>query len=200
MKSEKQVKVLAIVAILIAVVGLSLGFAAFSETLQINGTGEVSAANWDIHFENLAAGVTSGTAVEVTAPAIDGTTTVIEDYSVRFQTPGDSISYSFDVVNGGSFDAEITSLSELATIPVCTGVNATTGLVDGTNVCDNLVYTLTYADLTPVAVTDTLASGATASMVLTLTYTGAVVTDPSLLPADTVNITGLGVTMVYTQD
>ena len=70
-------------------------------------------------------------------------------------------------------------------------------LTDENNVCDNLTYTLTYANGTPVAVDDTLNAGETKSLKLTLTYSASVAA--AALPKDDVSISNLAISIIYAQ-
>lgn len=194
MEKERKTKILAIVAICIAVVGLTVGFAAFSSTLTINGTGTVKSSSWQVRFENLSTVTKTGTATQVTAPTINTNDTNIGDYDVTFTTPGDSISYTFDVANNGTFEAEVTSVT--IPTPTCTG-NGANAVTDAKNVCDNLSYTLTYGDGTAIAVADAIPAGQRKTMKLTLTYSSAVTAEK--LASDDVAISNLGITILYSQ-
>ena len=74
------------------------------------------------------------------------------------------------------------------------GATATT---DENNVCENLTYTLTYANGTPVAVDDTLNAGETKSLKLTLSYSASVAA--AALPKDDVSISNLAISIIYAQ-
>lgn len=195
----KTIMLVALIA-LVAVVGV--GYAGFQRELTINGSGTVKASSWSIKFANLSAENVTGKAKELTAPATNDKGTHIGDYAVQLSDPGDSISYTFDVVNEGTFNAEISSIA--VNTPKCTGSgeNATT---DAANVCDNLSYTLTYlddatyADGTPVAKGNVLnaGEGGTKRMKLTLTYSSNIAEDK--LPKNDVAISNLDVTIVYAQ-
>ena len=50
------------------------------------------------------------TVKENTAPQLDNTTTVIQNYDVTLKNDGDSITYTFDVKNNGDIDAKITAI------------------------------------------------------------------------------------------
>lgn len=194
MEKSRGNKILSIIAIAIAVVSLSIGYAAFSATLTINGTGTVKASNWQVRFENLSLVTKTGTATEETAPTINTNDTNIGDYSVTLTTPGDSISYNFDVANNGTFDAEVTAIT--IPTPTCTG-NGANAETDATNVCANLSYTLTYEDGSEIKVGDAINATEKKAMVLTLTYSNAVTAD--ILPTDDVAISDLGITILYSQ-
>ncbi len=194
MKTERQTKILALIAIVIAIGGLSIGFAAFSTTLNINGVAQVEASSWEIIFENLSAETVAGTALETTAPTIDANSTTISGFDASLTTPGDSISYTFDVTNNGTFDAEIGTVTVAA--PSCTGTGANAA-TDAANVCGNLTYTLTYTDGTAVAADDTLAAGQTRAMKVTLTYSAAATA--AQLPTAVVEVTTLDAAIIYNQ-
>lgn len=190
-KNFKTIMIIAVVA-LIALVGV--GYAAFSTNLTINGKGTVKASSWKIKFSNLSNVNLTGKATEITKPTISNNDTHIGDYAVTFTAPGDSIDYTFDVVNAGTFDAEISSIT--VDKPNCTGngANATT---DASNVCKNLSYKLTYADGTEVVQGDTLDAGETKNLKLALTYSSSITAEQ--LPTDDVAISNLEVTIVYSQ-
>ena len=172
----------------------TIAFASFTQQLDIQGKATVNKSSWSIKFANLQSVVKTGTATEVTAPTINTNDTKISEYDVTLTTPGDSVSYTFDVVNEGTFNAKISSIT--IPTPLCTG-NGATATTDENNVCDNLTYTLTYANGTPVAVDDTLNAGETKSLKLTLTYSASVAA--AALPKDDVAISNLAISIIYAQ-
>lgn len=196
MERERKTKIIAIIALCISLVGLGIGFSAFSSSLSIAGTATVGASSWNVIFGNLAAGVPTGQATELTAPTINGSDTSIGTYSVSFENPGDSITYTFDVINGGTFNAVLSTFA--MPTPTCegTGDNATN---DATNVCANLSYTLTYTEGgTEVAQNDVLTAGQTRNMTLTLAYNDLI--EPENLPEAQVSVSNLGITLLYAQE
>ncbi len=143
------------------------------------------------------------TVKENTAPQLDNTTTVIQNYDVTLKNDGDSITYTFDVKNNGDIDAKITA------IVMNTGANLTCNSTSGsaadqatrnTKTCANLNYTLTYVDGTAVQVNDKLAAGASKTMKLKLEYKLQPNQTDSDLPDDDVAVSDLGVTITYGQD
>ncbi len=194
MKSEFRIQVLAVLAIVISITALTIGFAAFSSTLTIEGTATVEASSWDVHFENLAQVALTGDAEEITAPTINTNDAVISDYDVVLKTPGDSVTYTFDVVNDGSYDAILSTFT--MPTPTCTGTgdNATT---DADNVCANVTYTLESAG-GALAQGSTLAAGETLALTLTLTYESF--DDVTLLPSEDVELSDLGIELIYSQN
>ena len=90
--------------ILISVLSLTIVYAALSVTLNITGSTEVTASNWNIHLANPE--VKSGS-VNSNVPTISGNNL---SFSVNLATPGDYYEFTVDVVNGGSIDAMIDSV------------------------------------------------------------------------------------------
>lgn len=192
MKDNKKVLYgLVALALVLSVVGISVGFASMSTTLTINGTTTVTPASWKIKFANLQQSELTGDAEVVTAPQITSDTH-IGNYAVKLTKPGDSVVYTFDVENEGTLDAQLATYT-FAT-PTITGTGDTAA-ADATIVTDNLVYTLTYDDGAAISTGATLASGGKASFKLTISYPATATT----LPAATVNITGMDVTFIYDQ-
>ena len=192
MEKERKVKYLSIVALIVAVVGLGVAFAAMSTTLTINGTATMDTAKWDIHFENLSTVKLGGFATETATPEM--TATKIGDYAVTLTRPGDSATYTFDVTNAGTIDAKLGTFTKNA--PVFTGTSATAKAADEAIVEGNLIYTLTYTDTgVAVAQDDILGQGETKNLTLHIEYDRNATT----LPSAKVEITGMDITMVYDQ-
>lgn len=196
----REMKILVVAALIISIVAIGIGFAAFSQNLTINGNASVQTSSWKVKFSELGSATLTGTAAEVTKPTLSDTT--IETYNATFKTPGDSISYKIKVSNTGSYNAKITTAT--ISVPSCTGKSGeSTAEADAGKVCDKLTYTLVYdTDDTKsagqaVQVGDTLNAGETRPMLLTLKYTEF--SDAALLPAADVSISNLGVTLVYSQ-
>ena len=193
MKNNRKVLYgLVALALMLSVVGISVGFASMSSTLTIKGTTTVVPASWKIKFTNLQQASITGSADVVTAPQITSDTH-IGNYAVKLTKPGDSVVYTFDVENEGTLDATLDTYT-FAT-PTITGTGDAAD-ADATIVRNNLVYTLTYADDTAISTGATLAKdGGKASFKLTISYP-ATATE---LPAATVNITDMDITFVYGQ-
>ena len=211
--NDKGFKIGVLVALIAMIVVVGVGFAAFTTTLSINGTAKVEASSWNVHFADLGNGmVTTNTQTGITSTATvvkepTLTDTTISDWDVTFKTPGDSVTYEFNVVNAGSFAAKMTSPKPFKTpTPACTGTgdNADT---DATNVCKHLEYKLEYYDTamgkwqpifnSGIYAGSEIAPGESNKMKLTLTYKDDV-TDAEL-PKNEVTISNLGFSIVYTQ-
>ena len=83
---KKKNKKYMLVILLLLVVGVSIGYAALTTTLNINGNTKIEKATWDVHFENLQ--VTDGSVVATKTAVIDSDTTTI-NYEINLAEPGD---------------------------------------------------------------------------------------------------------------
>ena len=153
MKRKQKSKRLIIAVALILLVAISIGYAGLSTTLTINGTANIAATSWNVHFENVQ--VTSGSVSvdeNTTAPAVaaGNTTTTALSYAVTLNKPGDFYEFTVDVVNGG-VNAKIAEENGITkTIKV--------GDADLSEAQAKLVnYTVTYADGTAIEAGNTLA-------------------------------------------
>ena len=110
MEKERKIKLIAISALIVAVLGLTIAFASLSQTLTINGTATLDAAKWGIKFENLSSGKVVGDAVINDTAMIAEDQITINNIDVSLKTPGDSVTYTVDLVNEGTINAEIYSI------------------------------------------------------------------------------------------
>lgn len=183
-------KMMSVIALVIAVVGLSIGFAALQTQLTVNGTAEVTGGSkWDVKFvtgslNKVETGSATGTAPTIAATSVTG-------FKATLLKPGDKVSYYFQVTNAGSFDAKIDSIT--IGEPVCSTAAF----------CNNLKYTFAYttandgvAGVAP-ATGDTLAKNETKWLVLSVEYLSTA--DASTLPTEKVTVSGLTATINYVQ-
>ena len=193
MKDDKKVLYgLVVLALVLSVVGISIGFAAMSTDLTINGSAEVVPASWDIKFKDLSSPTITGDAEVTTAPTITSDTH-IGNYAVKLTKPGDSVTYTFKVANDGTIDALLTNF--IKATPTFTGTGATAA-ADATIVQNNFVYTITYSDDTAITKnTDELDAGDYKTVKLVVGYKD----DATTLPTNAVTISGLDVTFTYGQ-
>ena len=97
--------------VLICTLTLSIAYAALSAVLTISGNAEVVASSWDVYLDNIK--VTSGS-VNTGLPIITSKTTV--NFSTNLSIPGDYYEFTVDVVNNGTIDAMIDSISKTPTL------------------------------------------------------------------------------------
>ena len=176
-EKERKIKVLSLVALIVAVLGLTVAFAALSQTLTINGTASVDAATWDIHFENL-----DGWETGQDLPTLNGTS--ITNMIMTVSKPNDEHAYVVDMKNAGTINAKISSIevSKLCTLssPIESCDWDNDGMVtqsDVQKVEDNISLSIFYIDdnindgnPTQIKKDDVLKAGEKKTMAITLDY------------------------------
>ena len=180
-----------LLVVFIVVAGITVAYARMTSTLKIEGYGSVNNSKWSVRFDNLRDTALIGTAKEITKPSIQNNSTAIATYDVSFMKPNDGVTYVFDVVNDGDLDAVLSSYT--VGNPICTGSVATTRISDETLVCNNITYKISYQDGSQIGIGDILNVGDRKTMKVTLEFKG------NTLPQNIVNISGLGITIIYTQ-
>ncbi len=191
---NKNYKIVLIVALIVAAVAITIGYASFSETLTITGDATVNHSAWIIKFKNLSDASLTGTAEEIAHPEVSTDGTTLSSYNVKFTTPGDTVTYTFDVANEGTFNAKLSTIN--IPTPICTG-NGDNAANDAANVCNHLTYTLTYSDDTEIKEGDLLPKETSKNLKLTLTYKDDITA--SELPNNDVAVSNLSITMYYEQ-
>lgn len=196
MEKERGAKIIAIVALLIAVVGLTVGYAAYSSTLTINGTATVDPASWKVNFDyktgDSLTGTTTGHATETTAPTLADTT--ISGFDVTLKAPGDSVTYNFLIKNSGTLNAELANFT-MGTLTCAPNASSSISQEDATKLCGELKYTLTYADGSTITTGTTLNSNDSKELELKLEWPSA----STLSVSDDVKVTIGATTFVYEQ-
>lgn len=109
-KNKKRIFIVAFVVMLFCI---TVGYASIATGLFINGTTEIPSSSWNVHFANLA--ISEGSAVYSTETYPYQPVTLNENdtsisYSVSLFRPGDYYEFTFDIVNEGSIDAKIESI------------------------------------------------------------------------------------------
>ena len=104
MERNRKIKILSLVALIVAVLGLGVAFAALSSQLTINGSAKAQAGSWNIHFAKTLDMPTQTTGdASFTEPTLSDTS--ILGFKATVTKPGDSVTYYFDIVNSGTVDA-----------------------------------------------------------------------------------------------
>ena len=110
---DRKILTLGLCMILVCVFTLTIAYAALSAVLTIQGSAQVTSADWDIHLANPK--VTNGS-VTTTVPTL--ATGKSLTFSTTLNMPGDFYEFTVDVVNSGSIDAmieKVTKTPELTT-------------------------------------------------------------------------------------
>ena len=120
MEKNRSSKIIAVVALVVAVFGLTLGFAAFSNTLTISSSAYVSPSseNFKINLSGSESGITTnvvGTPAQsenlgyyASQASVSGSR--ISGLKANVTQPGQEVSYTFYVHNDGEYDAYLNSI------------------------------------------------------------------------------------------
>lgn len=193
MDNKKLNRLIAIITLIIALIGLGVSLVAINSTINIAGYDEINTAKWDVHFENLSKVKLTGTAYESSKPIIKNKSTSIDSFNIIFNDAKDTATYFFDVVNSGLLDAKVTTISILK--PVCIGINdnSVNKSVDASIVCQSFEYSLTYADGKEIKLNDKLPSKSRKRLKLNMKYSG------NIWPTNSVKIKDLSASIIYSQ-
>ena len=125
---KKSKKTLLFSVLLLVLVGGLIGYASLNRVLTIEGETTVSKNVWNVRFENVKV-LTNNAIVETAPNIIDNGSKV--NFVIKLDKPGDSYSFTVDVVNNGDIDAML----------------GTTNLIDELSTKTNyLDYKLSYSD------------------------------------------------------
>ena len=121
MDRDRSTKVIAIVALCVAVFGLSVGFAAFSNDLTIKSEATVkpNASDFDVNFSSSDTSETDGTVTATSTAGVtaqdatinNATAPTISGIKVEFTEPGQSAKYSFFAHNAGKYNAFLNNVT-----------------------------------------------------------------------------------------
>lgn len=195
MNKDRKAMYVSIFALVIAVVGVTIAYAALSTSLSVKfGRVTQSAFEWDIKLrEGNVTGIASGTSTTVcgTATVTENSITVAD---ITLSKPGDKCNYPLTVQNKGDVDANIASIT--ATSPNGVSCNNDT---EGKLVCGNVVYSLASdsegLNVLKRGEQKVLKTNGTSDFYLVVSYN---VTSEVL--NEEVTHTGAGFTVVYGQD
>ena len=95
--------------LIILVLGISVGYAALSNNLKINGVSAVKKSTWNIYWDSVSAS-SYGNVDVVNAATITDTKKTVVDYSVVLNEPGDYYEFTVDAVNDGTLDGMIKTI------------------------------------------------------------------------------------------
>ena len=148
MEKQRTIRMLGLITVFVAVLGLTVAFAAMSKTLTINGTAEVANSKWDVHLatnedgsinmdewqNNYLSEIGNGKLTKL--PIISSTT--VSDFEVTLTKPDDEVKLGFLIKNDGTMNAKLADIEIKE--PVCT---SNTNPADAQIVCSNLKYEVT---------------------------------------------------------
>ena len=212
MERQKSGKVIAIVALLFAVAGLSLGFAAYSTTLNITSDADVKldAGSWDIGFSTVNSALTPGTKTGTLTGGLTGdaagtlnlTQFVISQgtNATLRTTNGSKVEYNFYIVNNGKLDAYLNSVTMgNLSCAYLTGENRTED--DGHTVVSNGTGTISDTDCRAMfTATLDIGNGTTTQTNGTSTTSGFGNTNKLAKPTSTPTYVPVKLTIAYVND
>ncbi len=189
-KNVELTYTLSILAVLLTIITLSLCYLVMSSKIKLRNTGYVDSKEWSVAFGEISDVIVDGATKEIQRPYTSGNSTTMENFSVLFNKPKDSITYKFRVDNKGVFNARVADITY--SLPKCegTGENAK---ADAELVCNNLEFRLSYSDGRYVDVDDVLYAGDIQDLSLKIGYLG------ESLPRNSVKVNGITATVIYVQ-
>lgn len=109
MQNKKKNRILFLFLVLLII---SIGYAALTANLKINGTTRINKNTWNIYWDNIhnESGVTSTLSEIVSEDANNQNNTV--NFTVTLDKPGDFYEFEVDAVNAGTLDAEIVNIEK----------------------------------------------------------------------------------------
>ncbi len=167
---ETKHKNLLIGGLLAIVLVMAVGYAAFATQLNINGTANIT-SKWDVHIKSITAGTPVGTASNKSATV--GTDKLSATFETDLVAPGDSLTYTIEVENGGTLPAKLSAITFEQT--------------------ESNAIAYSYAGIQQ---NDVLAAGATTTFTVTVKYNDTVTSQPT----DADKTSTLDMQLSYVQD
>ena len=104
-----------LILLLIVILFISVGYALLSATLNIQGVSDITASRWDIHWDAATYTKSSGSVDILNPSRTANSSPILTDTDISFGTklekPGDYAQFTVNVVNDGTFDAELTAIT-----------------------------------------------------------------------------------------
>ena len=140
------------ILVLVLVLGISIGYAALSTTLNINGSTTIGKSSWDVHFANVTKG---GNSVGAASATLSDNNTTLTVSGITLSSPGSEYEVYVNVVNGGTIDANLSSLVKSGLSPAQQ---------------QYLSYNVTYAFNRPIKQNDLLKAGSFETLRISIKY------------------------------
>lgn len=184
---NKTFKIISIVALLLGIVGITLGYAAFSSTLKIESSAEVvpNESSFNVDFSSSNTSVvedditptlnTNVTGFSATNAEIDNTSNpVISNLHATFTEPGQSATYTFYAYNRGEYLAYLNSIIFTGNKTCTARTNTNQSLVDTACTGISLSVQVTGIDATTTSLASitnhTLAVGGADTITVVIEY------------------------------
>lgn len=188
MGENRYYKMVSVLALVVGVIGVTLGYAAFSNTLTIESTAEVTpdASKFNVDFSSASNAVvtnavtpTLSTSDDVNFTATNGTIDNTSDPTITnlhatFTEPGQTVTYTFYAYNAGEYIAYLNSINFDGT-KTCTARTGTTADLVAT-ACNGISLSVQVGSETAATATvdpingHTLGIGAADQVTVVMTY------------------------------
>ena len=192
MEKKRNGQTIIIAVLAVAILFMSVGFAAFTANLTINGKVKVEPTKWSVHWDTTSYALSSGS-VPVTNQNLEASTTpTLTDNAISFgaklSKPGDFAEFTINAINDGDFDAKLTGITM-------------SSLTEAQS--KYLSYTVTYAgttyDATATGLNIVLPKDGTNTVTVKVKVTYVMPENSSELPTANDNIVTLSAAFDYAQ-
>ena len=165
MKNKKKKN--RILLLFLILTGISIGFAALTANLKINGSTTIAKNTWNIYWDNIAneSGVTPNETTTINSDENSVPASLVL-FNVTFDKPGDFYEFEVDAVNAGTLDAEVVSIEKKYNDTVIPEVEDPLDPV----LPKYFKYTIKYADGNEINLGDRLAKRTSATVFTRKTY------------------------------
>jgi len=107
MEKNRGTQLIIIACLSAAILFMTVGFAVYASQLTINGTATVSPSKWSVHYVTDSYAESTGS-VAATSKTITNTDVT---YAITLEKPTDFYEFTINVINDGTFDAVLKSLT-----------------------------------------------------------------------------------------
>lgn len=163
---NRGLRTIAIAALLVAVVGISVAFAALSQSLTINATGKIKGSEWSLIWSAASGSEVTGSSATTTAGSVSGIDTpTLAISGIVLEQPGDKVEWVVTAKNDGDIDAKLGSFIELFSKTVTFDEEEGSGLTD-----EDVLVTLTKYTTGAIVAGDELLADDTQQYLLTIQF------------------------------
>ena len=141
-----------ILSLSIVIMLFTVGYAFLTTNININGTGYINRAEWNVHFANIQ--TKTGSVTPSTIPTISNNTSIT--FVATLANPGDFYEFNVDVTNTGTIPAMIDSFTITPTLT--------------TEQANYFDYNVTYSDGVALANKQILDAGNTETLTVSFLY------------------------------
>ena len=184
MKKKRAFQNVAIIVLGLAIIIMSIGYAAYSTPMSITGNTTIQRASWDIKFNNpqTVSTPTSVASTLVTGPSLTNATTLTFGVTLKV---GETYDFTVDVVNAGTFNAKLDEYTLTGSKKKGATTTAITSTDGQTYSNDYLQYSVQWSDDSPLHGTadgtaDTINAGDTKTLKVHVAFVEP--SDASVLP------------------